>query len=70
VQVASRVFEWFLGKNSKKVMVYNSETGGCCDGVNADRVNMNQGAESSICYLLARLRLEELKGGFWKQKKI
>ena len=70
MRVADEVFEWFLGRNSKKVMVYNPDTGGCCDGVNADSVNRNQGAESSISYLLARLRLEELKQGFWKPKRI
>jgi rhamnogalacturonyl hydrolase YesR len=61
LQVANRVFEWFLGRNSKKVMVYNPETMGCCDGIRVDGVNINQGAESSVSYLLARLRLEELK---------
>ena len=69
VQVANTAFGWFLGRNSGKLMVYNPETTGCFDGIHADRVNMNQGAESSISYLLARLRLEELKGGFWKQKR-
>lgn len=69
VEVANSVFGWFLGKNSKKVMVYNAETGGCCDGVNADKVNRNQGAESSISYLLARLKLEELKQGVKKPKR-
>jgi hypothetical protein len=61
-RVANEVFAWFLGKNSKGVMVYNGETGGCRDGINHVEVNRNQGAESSISYLLARLKLEELKG--------
>ena len=34
-----------------------------------EKVNMNQGAESSISYLLARLKLEELKRGIWKRKR-
>ncbi len=68
--VADTAFEWFLGRNSKKVMVYNPDTGGCCDGVNANCLNRNQGAESSISYLLARLRLEELRQGLWKPKRI
>jgi hypothetical protein len=70
LQVANRVFEWFLGRNSGKLMVYNPETGGCFDGINTEAVNMNQGSESSVSYLLARLRLEELKGGFCKQKGV
>lgn len=58
--VARTVFEWYLGKNSQKVMVYDPETAGCFDGITQESVNMNQGAESSISYLLARLKLEEL----------
>jgi len=63
LETAYAVFGWFLGRNSRKVMVYNAETDGCYDGVNFNGVNMNQGAESSISYLLARLKLEELKQG-------
>jgi hypothetical protein len=59
-EVANLAFEWFLGKNSLKAMVYNSETGGCFDGLSQASVNINQGAESSISYLLARLKIEEL----------
>ena len=69
VDVAYDVFGWFLGRNSKKVMVYNAETGGCCDGIGADNVNRNQGAESSVSYLLARLKLEELKHRISKPKR-
>ncbi|MCW3996854.1 MAG: glycosyltransferase [Candidatus Bathyarchaeota archaeon] len=61
IKVAASGFEWFLGKNSNKVMVYDPQTGGCYDGLNVVNVNMNQGGESSISYLLARLKLEELK---------
>jgi len=41
-------------------MVYNPVTGGCHDGVRQRGVNLNQGAESTIAYLLARLTMEEL----------
>ncbi len=61
VDVAEKAFGWFLGENSRKIMMYNPESTGCFDGLAADKVNMNQGAESSISYLLARLKLEELK---------
>ena len=64
LEVAETVFEWFLGRNSCKVMVYNPETGGCYDGISPQCVNLNQGAESSISYLLARLKLEEVQQGF------
>lgn len=58
--MARLTFGWFLGKNSLKMMVYNTETDGCFDGLSHDSVNVNQGAESSISYLLARLKMEEL----------
>jgi hypothetical protein len=70
LDVADMVFGWFLGRNSCEVMVYNPETGGCFDGISPKCVNVNQGAESSISYLLARLKLEEVKQGFWRQSKI
>lgn len=53
-------FHWFLGKNSLNQMVYDEFTGGCHDGLGHSSVNMNQGAESTISYLLARLSLEEV----------
>ncbi|MBU0958790.1 MAG: glycosyltransferase [Nanoarchaeota archaeon] len=56
-------FNWFLGRNHLKQMIYNEDTGGCYDGLGEHSVNLNQGAESTICYLLARLRLEETKKG-------
>jgi len=54
-------FNWFLGKNYLKQMVYNETTGGCYDGLSKDNLNLNQGAESTISYLIARLMLEEVK---------
>ncbi|MCW3982755.1 MAG: hypothetical protein NWE96_02025 [Candidatus Bathyarchaeota archaeon] len=64
LDVANVVFGWFLGRNSRNIMMYNPETGGCYDGLSADSVNTNQGGESSISYLLARLRLEGVRRGF------
>ncbi|TKJ16988.1 hypothetical protein CEE44_00430 [Candidatus Woesearchaeota archaeon B3_Woes] len=54
-------FNWFLGRNSINQMMYNESTGGCFDGLSPTSVNLNQGAESTIAYLLARLDLEEIK---------
>jgi hypothetical protein len=65
---AEKAFGWFLGRNSRGLMLYNPENGGCRDGLNENAVNKNQGAESSISYLLARLRLEELHRGSRKVK--
>ncbi|PIN95691.1 hypothetical protein COU56_00795 [Candidatus Pacearchaeota archaeon CG10_big_fil_rev_8_21_14_0_10_31_9] len=53
-------FNWFLGNNTLNQIVYNDQTGGCHDGLGKDSINLNQGAESTISYLTARLTLEEL----------
>jgi len=50
---AQRAFEWFLGRNDLRLPLYDSATGGCHDGLQPDRVNMNQGAESTVCFLLS-----------------
>ena len=54
-QKARDSFDWFLGKNSQNQMVYDEATGGCFDGLTRTGVNANEGAESTISYLLARL---------------
>jgi glycosyltransferase involved in cell wall biosynthesis len=53
-------FDWFLGKNHLHQIVYNSRTGGCYDGLEEDHVNLNQGAESTLSYLLSRLAMEKV----------
>lgn len=50
---AKRAFEWFLGRNDLGLPLYDSSTGGCGDGLHHDRVNENQGAESSLAFHLA-----------------
>ena len=52
-------FDWFLGKNHLKRTIYNPCTAGCFDGLEQNNVNLNQGAESTISYALARLKIEE-----------
>lgn len=51
-------FDWFHGKNHLNQIVYNPKTGGCHDGLEEDHVNLNQGAESTLSYLMARIVLE------------
>jgi hypothetical protein len=58
---ANRVFHWFLGKNDLRVALYDTVTGGCRDGLHPDRVNENQGAESSLSFLMALLEMQEVK---------
>jgi glycosyltransferase involved in cell wall biosynthesis len=53
-------FNWFLGNNQLNQIVYNPCTGGCYDGIEEFNVNLNQGAESTISYLLSRLTIERM----------
>jgi glycosyltransferase involved in cell wall biosynthesis len=57
-QHAQRAFDWFLGWNDLGLEVYSTSTGGCRDALHVDRVNRNQGAESTLAFLLA---LTEMK---------
>jgi glycosyltransferase involved in cell wall biosynthesis len=50
---ARLTFEWFLGANELGLDLYDAKTGGCCDGLQEDRLNMNQGAESTLAFLLS-----------------
>lgn len=50
---SARTFDWFLGRNSLQYWLYDTSTGGCRDGLHADRVNRNQGAEATLSFLLA-----------------
>ncbi|MGB9856659.1 MAG: beta-L-arabinofuranosidase domain-containing protein [Dictyoglomaceae bacterium] len=50
-------FDWFFGRNRNRKILYNEETGGCFDGLTPYGVNLNQGAESLLVYLLAYLSL-------------
>lgn len=54
-------FNWFLGNNRLHQIIYNPCTGGCYDGLEETHVNLNQGAESTVSYLMARLTLEKYK---------
>jgi hypothetical protein len=50
---AQRAFDWFIGWNDLGLELYSPGTGGCRDGLHVDRVNGNQGAESTLAYLLS-----------------
>jgi uncharacterized protein YyaL (SSP411 family) len=54
-------FNWFLGKNHLHQIIYNPCTGGCYDGLEKANVNLNQGAESTVSYLMARLTMSNYK---------
>jgi len=50
---AQRAFDWFIGWNDLALELYSPRTGGCRDGLHVDRVNRNQGAESTLAFLLS-----------------
>jgi len=58
---ARSAFNWFLGDNDLRLPLYDASTGGCRDGLHPDRANENQGAESTLSFLMAlsELRLAE-----------
>ena len=50
---AKKAFQWFLGANDLGIPLYETANGGCYDGLHVDRVNRNQGAESTLAFLLS-----------------
>jgi hypothetical protein len=55
-------FAWFLGNNHLGQVMYNPCTGGCYDGLEEHHINLNQGAGSTVSYLMARLTIEACRG--------
>ena len=58
LESAHAIFEWFLGRNDLGLMLYDTKTGGCRDALHMDRVNENQGAESTLAFHLALADLQ------------
>ena len=54
-------FNWFLGDNDLQIALYDPTTGGCRDGLHPDRANENQGAESTLSFLLALLEMRQVE---------
>jgi glycosyltransferase involved in cell wall biosynthesis len=55
-----RAFQWFLGRNDLNLSVYNPRTGGCHDGLDPEGVNQNEGAESTLAFILSWIEIEQL----------
>ncbi|RXA17596.1 glycosyltransferase [Methanosarcina sp. MSH10X1] len=53
LELAKYSFEYFLGRNRLRTVMYDYSTGAVCDGLNRDGMNCNQGAESVVCFLMA-----------------
>ncbi|HHL40722.1 MAG TPA: glycosyltransferase [Deltaproteobacteria bacterium] len=58
---AQRCLDWFLGRNDLNAPLYDHRSGGCCDGLQADGPNRNQGAESTLVCFLSLLNLNMLR---------
>jgi len=55
-----RSWQWFMGENALEQPLYDKDTGGCSDGLHPDRVNENQGAESTIAFWIAYFAVSEM----------
>jgi hypothetical protein len=63
-------FNWFLGDNDLQIALYDPTTGGCRDGLHPDRANENQGAESTLSFLLALLEMRQVEEYDGTRKKL
>ncbi len=61
IREARLAFDWFLGSNDLGLDVYDANSGGCCDGLQEDRLNLNQGAESTLAYLMSLAEMKLLE---------
>jgi glycosyltransferase involved in cell wall biosynthesis len=69
VAEARRVFEWFLGRNDLGLALYDPGTGGCRDGLHMDRLSQNQGAESTLAFLLSLAEMQALQNSLTSFKE-
>jgi glycosyltransferase involved in cell wall biosynthesis len=63
-------FNWFLGDNDLQIALYDPNTGGCRDGLHPDRANENQGAESTLSFLMALLEMRKLEEADGTENKL
>lgn len=61
-------FMWFLGENDLRISLYDFETKGCCDGLERSGINRNQGAESTLAYLISHLTVLEAFEQYYKSE--
>lgn len=61
LEMANLWWSWFYGNNSNQMMLLNPETDGCYDGLTHNGINLNQGAESIVCYLLSYLAMAKME---------
>lgn len=64
LESARMIFEWFLGRNDLGIPLYNTQTGGCHDAIHVDRINQNQGGESTLAFLLSLVEMHIMENSF------
>ena len=62
-------FKWFLGENDLFMTLFNHDTQGCCDGIESYGINQNQGAESTIAYLISYLNVLKAHEDYYRKEK-
>jgi glycosyltransferase involved in cell wall biosynthesis len=60
IKMARKCFSWFLGQNDLGIQLYNYQTGGCKDGLQSQGVNANEGAESTLSWMISLLTMYKL----------
>ena len=60
IDIVLMCFRWFLGDNDLKIPLYDPATGGCKDGLMPDGVNQNEGAESTLAWILSLISMHKL----------
>jgi hypothetical protein len=63
-------FMWFLGENDLRMSLYDFETNGCCDGLESYGINRNQGAESTLAYMISYLTVLQAHEEFYRKNFI
>jgi hypothetical protein len=58
---ARRAFRWYLGGNDLSLFVFDAASGGCHDGLHVDRLNQNEGAESTLAFHIALSEMKEVE---------
>lgn len=69
IQLMFTSFNWFLGENELHIPLYDHETHGCCDGLEFNGINRNQGAESTLAYFIAHLTILKAMESEYEYKK-
>ncbi len=69
IELMFTAFMWFLGENDLHIPLYDHETQGCCDGLQFNGINRNQGAESTLAYLISHLTVLKAMESEYEYKK-